>query len=175
MRLLSAVAVCAGLRVAILLGVATVESGNAPRDHRGVALIGEWRRSNRQRQSGSAVGQAEAVDRGAMMGPIVVLVLSSLVVATGVLGWLGKLPRNRFVGLRIPATRRSGEAWSVGNRAAGPLTTVGGLAAMGGSVVALLLPQQDAKGTVLVAVLVMAFLAVVGAVKGARAANKVNT
>jgi uncharacterized membrane protein len=48
----------------------------------------------------------------------------------GWLGWHGRLPRNRFAGVRTGATLRSDEAFRVGNRVAGPPTVVAGVVAV---------------------------------------------
>lgn len=110
----------------------------------------------------------------AMIGPVVTLVLGGVVAATGILGWVGRLPRNRVAGLRIWATMRSDEAFVEGNRAAGPATTIGGIVAMCGSAVALFLPDPDAKTVVFLAVVTMALFALIGAVQGARRARGVS-
>ncbi|MFN3601110.1 MAG: SdpI family protein [Dietzia sp.] len=52
---------------------------------------------------------------------VVLLVALALVVGvTGLLGLLGRLPGNGVLGVRTPETRRSPEAWTLANRAAGP-------------------------------------------------------
>jgi predicted lipid-binding transport protein (Tim44 family) len=52
---------------------------------------------------------------------VVLLVGFALVVGgTGLLGVLGRLPGNGVLGVRTPETRRSPEAWTLANRAAGP-------------------------------------------------------
>ncbi|MFN3339014.1 MAG: SdpI family protein [Dietzia sp.] len=52
---------------------------------------------------------------------VVLLVGFALVVGvTGLLGLLGRLPGNGVLGVRTPETRRSPEAWTLANRAAGP-------------------------------------------------------
>ncbi|AWH97015.1 SdpI family protein [Dietzia psychralcaliphila] len=52
---------------------------------------------------------------------VVLLVGLALVVGvTGLLGLLGRLPGNGVLGVRTPETRRSPEAWTLANRAAGP-------------------------------------------------------
>jgi hypothetical protein len=107
-----------------------------------------------------------------MAAGIVMVVAGCLVVVAGVLGWTGRLPRNGLVGLRIPATLRSDRAFRAGNRAAGPATTAGGIAAVASGFVAIAVPGPDVKGTVLIGALVLAALAVAGAIAGARAANK---
>ena len=44
----------------------------------------------------------------------------------GVLGWRERLPRNRFGGVRTPATLRSERAFRVANKVAGPPFVVAG-------------------------------------------------
>ncbi|HEX6403794.1 MAG TPA: SdpI family protein [Pseudonocardiaceae bacterium] len=69
----------------------------------------------------------------------VVLVIAGVAVFTvGLLGWRQRLPRNRFAGIRTPATLRSDAAFIAANRvaappvlAAGAVCTVGGGLALG--------------------------------------------
>jgi uncharacterized membrane protein len=71
----------------------------------------------------------------------VVLVIAGVALLTvGLLGWRQRLPRNRFAGIRTPATLRSDAAFIVANRvaappvlAAGALCTVSGGLAWGAS------------------------------------------
>ncbi|QGK71888.1 hypothetical protein GIY23_22420 [Allosaccharopolyspora coralli] len=51
-------------------------------------------------------------------------------IAVAWLSFQGKLPRNRYAGVRTPATLRSDEAFDVGNRVAAPATVAGGLVAL---------------------------------------------
>lgn len=53
--------------------------------------------------------------------------------AVGALGGLGRLPRNRFAGVRTPAALRSDAAFAAANRvAAPPVTAAGVVCAVGG-------------------------------------------
>lgn len=69
----------------------------------------------------------------------VVLVIAGVALLTvGLLGWRQRLPRNRFAGIRTPATLRSDAAFIAANRvaappvlAAGVVCTVGGGLALG--------------------------------------------
>ena len=107
-----------------------------------------------------------------MVAEAVVIVAGGLVALVGLLGRLGRLPRNRLAGVRTSATLRSDRAFEVGNRVAGPAVIVGGVAAMVSGLVALSLPKRDTLACVLVGVVVMVALAVVGGVRGDRAARK---
>ena len=118
------------------------------------------------------MGSGSSGRRPAVIGPIVVVVAGVLVAVSGALGWAGKLPRNRLAGVRTSSTMRSERAFVVGNRAAGPAVTLGGLVAVAAGVAGLFLPVSDAAGVVLVGVLGMAVLAVGGAIVGSRAASR---
>jgi uncharacterized membrane protein len=107
-----------------------------------------------------------------VIGSVVIIVAGALVTASGVLGWLERLPRNRLAGIRTPATMRSDRAFVAGNRAAGPATTAGGLAAAIAGVLALVLPDQERTGCLLVGVLVMLGLVVAGAIQATSAAGR---
>lgn len=63
----------------------------------------------------------------------VLLLAGVALVGVGALGWRGRLPRNRFAGVRTAATMRSPEAFAVANRVAGPPTVAAGsVLAVGG-------------------------------------------
>lgn len=69
---------------------------------------------------------------GVALGAVLLLAGVALVVV-GALGWRGRLPRNRFAGVRTAATMRSPEAFAVANRVAGPPTVAAGVVlAVGG-------------------------------------------
>ena len=59
----------------------------------------------------------------------VLLIAAAALFTVGLLGWQRRLPRNRFAGIRTPATLRSDAAFSAANRVAAP--TVGGALALG--------------------------------------------
>ncbi|MPZ82639.1 MAG: hypothetical protein GEV28_20460 [Actinophytocola sp.] len=58
---------------------------------------------------------------------LVPLVVGLVVGFVGVLGWRERLPRNRFGGVRTPATLRDDETFRVANKVAGPPISVAGL------------------------------------------------
>lgn len=59
------------------------------------------------------------------------LVVGAVVAAVGVLGLRERLPRNRFVGVRTPATLRSADTFRIANKVAGPPVAVAGLVGVG--------------------------------------------
>jgi uncharacterized membrane protein len=63
-----------------------------------------------------------------------ILVIAGVALLTvGLLGWRQSLPRNRFAGIRTPATLRSDTAFVVANRvAAPPVLAAGALCTVGG-------------------------------------------
>lgn len=101
---------------------------------------------------------------------VVLFVLALAVGGVGVGGLIGRLPRNRFAGVRTPATMRDDETFALANRIAGPtmlaaaaLLTIGGIAA-------LLLDGVLAVAAVVVALLGALLTAGSGGSVGARAA-----
>ena len=102
------------------------------------------------------------------------LVLGVALLTVAVLGLRRKLRRNRWAGVRTPASMRSDAAFAVANQvAAAPLGAAGGVALVGGA--ALLAGATDVLGwTMVVVSLVAVFvLAGVGGVAGDRAAAAV--
>ena len=58
---------------------------------------------------------------------LAILALAVALAGVGLAGRTGRLPRNRWIGLRTAAVRASDEAWLVGHRAAsGPLLAAAG-------------------------------------------------
>jgi hypothetical protein len=104
---------------------------------------------------------------------LVPLVLGLLMAVIGLLGCLERLPRNRFGGVRTPATLRDDETFRVGNKVAGLPIAVGGWAGVVGGGVALLLTGAAAVVAVVVALVGMLLIAAAGGVLGHRAAEAV--
>jgi hypothetical protein len=74
---------------------------------------------------------------------MVLLLAGAVLITVGWLGWRRRLPRNRFAGVRTPATLRSQAAFSAANRvAAAPIGAAGVVCAAGG---ALALRAQGAE------------------------------
>ncbi len=81
---------------------------------------------------------------------VVLLGAGAALLTVGLLGWRGRLPRNRFAGIRTPATLRSDTAFAAANRvAAPPVLAAGAICATAG---ALALGADGALLTVIVAV-----------------------
>lgn len=99
-----------------------------------------------------------------------VIALAGLAIAAiGLLGWVGRLSRNRWNGIRTRATMASDVAWDAAHRIGGPFLIAGGVAWLGAGA-ALVLGAQP------VAWLVFALgfaLVVLGGVRGNGVAREV--
>ncbi len=95
------------------------------------------------------------------------LVVGLALGAVGALGWRERLPRNRFAGVRTPATLRSDRTFRVANKIAGPPVAaagaVGVLTGAAGLVAGLVVATVGFVG--------MVGIAVAGGVLGHRAAE----
>lgn len=103
-----------------------------------------------------------------MFAGSLVVVAGGLVVGAGVMGWLGKLPRNPVAGVRTRAAMRSERAFAEANRVAAPWIAAGGSVAVVGGVLALLAPRREALVLMLVALLGMAAFVIIGGIRGSR-------
>ncbi|MFI7677152.1 SdpI family protein [Actinophytocola sp. NPDC049390] len=105
---------------------------------------------------------------------LVPLVVGLVVGSVGVLGFLERLPRNRFGGVRTPATLRDDETFRVGNKVAGlPIAVAGAVGILGGG---LALAITGTAATLVTAVLALVGMVVItgaGGVLGHRAAEAV--
>ena len=107
-----------------------------------------------------------------LVGCLLVLVGVALV-TTAVLGARGRLPRNRWAGVRTSATLASDAAFALAQRvAAAPLGAAGAVAVAGGAV---LIASPAAAGLVVLAVAVVAVFVLAGTagMLGDRAAARV--
>ncbi len=109
-----------------------------------------------------------AYDRGVLLLSLVPLVVGSGIGVAGLLGWLERLPRNRFVGVRTPATLRDDRAFRLANKVAGlPLAVAGAVGALSGlaglATGLLVVPIVGSAG--------MVAIAIAGGVVGHRAAE----
>ena len=101
---------------------------------------------------------------------VVLFVLALAVGGVAVAGLIGKLPRNRWAGVRTPDTLRSEESFALANKVAGPtMTAAAGLLVIGG-IAALTMSVAMGLGIALVAVVAALFTAGTGGAIGARAA-----
>jgi SdpI/YfhL protein family len=69
--------------------------------------------------TGRAAGILTSVRTSALLGVMQLLAGAGLL-TVGLLGWRRRLPRNRFAGIRTPATLRSEAAFSAANHVAAP-------------------------------------------------------
>ncbi|MEV0340982.1 SdpI family protein [Nocardia sp. NPDC050713] len=67
---------------------------------------------------------------------LVLFVLAAVAIATGVLGLIGKLPPNRFVGVHTEAALTSEETFRIANRVAAPTSVAAGALLFAGGLVA---------------------------------------
>ncbi len=105
---------------------------------------------------------------------LVLILVGLVIVIAGELGRRGLLRRNAYVGIRLPITLSSDEAWNAAHRAAGSwLVAGGGACVIGGAATGAL----DADGGVAALVLTLAVvLTAVGTATavGVRAAGKIS-
>jgi uncharacterized membrane protein len=92
-----------------------------------------------------------------MLLGVVLLVAGGALLTVGLLGWQGRLPRNRFAGIRTPATLRSDAAFSAANRVAAPPVLAAGAVCAAGGVLAL-----ETGGPALIVILGVAGAGAVG-------------
>jgi uncharacterized membrane protein len=72
------------------------------------------------------------VSASTLLGAVLLVAGAGLSIV-GLLGWRRRLPRNRFAGIRTPATLRSEAAFRAANRvAAPPVLAAGAVSAVGG-------------------------------------------
>jgi uncharacterized membrane protein len=104
---------------------------------------------------------------------VVLFVLALVVGAVAVASLLGRLPRNRFAGVRTAEAMRDDETFTLANRVAGPTTAASALVLAIGAVAALALSGIAAIVGVVVALVAALFIAAAGGTIGARAAAAV--
>ncbi|HEX2130957.1 MAG TPA: SdpI family protein [Actinophytocola sp.] len=101
---------------------------------------------------------------------LVPLVLGLVIAVVGILGARERLPRNRFGGVRTPATMRDDRTFRVANKVAGLPLAVAGLVGVGTGVLGL---AADSLVVAIVGFVGMAGIALAGGVLGHRAAESV--
>ncbi|HEX2300683.1 MAG TPA: SdpI family protein [Pseudonocardiaceae bacterium] len=87
----------------------------------------------------------------------VLLVAGAALLAVGLLGWRQRLPRNRFAGIRTPATLRSDAAFAAANRVAAPSVLAAGVISAVAGALAL-----GADGPMLTVIVTVAGVGVLG-------------
>jgi hypothetical protein len=105
---------------------------------------------------------------------LVPLVVGLVVASVGVLGFAERLPRNRFGGVRTPATLRDDETFRVGNKVAGlPIAVGGAVGILGGGAALAMTGTAAIIVTAVLALLGTLGIAAAGGVLGHRAAEAV--
>lgn len=110
----------------------------------------------------------EAVTTGAIM-----LVIGVVVAVLGGLGIARRLPSGWMVGIRLPVTTASNEAWVQTHVAAGPWLVLAGLVPLATGIALLLVAGSMPEWSVMGAYAALAVFVAVGAVRGVRAASAV--
>ncbi|MBM7771014.1 putative membrane protein [Actinokineospora baliensis] len=106
--------------------------------------------------------------------PLAPLVAGLPLLVLGFLGLTERLPRNRFGGVRTPASLRSPEAFRTANKVAGLPTLVAGLVGVLGAAAGFALESTAAVLTVsVIAVIGLAVITLAAGVLGNRAAEAV--
>lgn len=103
-----------------------------------------------------------------IVGAVVLFVLAVVVVGTTVFAAGGILKLNNFVGIRVHYFMASQSAWEAGHLGALLPSTIGGLIAVAGGIVALLRP--DSVGVLVVTYILLFALLAWGVLRGDRAA-----
>ncbi|MFC4854915.1 SdpI family protein [Actinophytocola glycyrrhizae] len=105
---------------------------------------------------------------------LVPLLVGLVVASVGTLGFIERLPRNRFGGVRTPATLRDDETFRVGNKVAGlPIAVGGAVGILGGALALAMAATAAVIVTAVLALLGMLVIAGAGGVLGHRAAAAV--
>ncbi|QNG20712.1 SdpI family protein [Rhodococcus triatomae] len=106
---------------------------------------------------------------------VVLFTLALAVAGVAVAGLTERLPRNRWAGVRTPATLRDDQTFALANRIAGPtLLATAGLLALGG-LGGLLVGGPLGAGLVVAALVTAALTAGAGGMMGAKAAAALPT
>ncbi|MDO3649418.1 SdpI family protein [Nocardia mangyaensis] len=99
---------------------------------------------------------------------LLLFALAAVAIATGVLGLIGKLPRNRFVGVTTEAALHSDDNFRIANRIAAPTSVGAGFLLFAGGLVALVAGGFAALGVAVLVAVVAIFTLGAGATAAAR-------
>ncbi|WP_333473399.1 SdpI family protein [Lolliginicoccus lacisalsi] len=70
---------------------------------------------------------------------LILVMFAALLMLAGIAGVAGRLPRNRFLGVRSPETLRDDESFALANRVAGPTMIAASVIVLAGSAAAAVL------------------------------------
>lgn len=101
---------------------------------------------------------------------IVLIVLAVLLVALATVGLLGKLPRNRWLGIRTEATLRDDATFRAANQVAAPTQVAGGIALLLGGITSFKFDGAAGIIVIIVALVAALVLLALGASLGIRTA-----
>ena len=100
---------------------------------------------------------------GVLIVAVILFVLAVAVAVVGVAGLTGRLPRNRFAGIRTPDAMRDDDSFALANKVAGPTMLAAGLIFGIGGIAVIALGGAFALLAVVVAVIGALFTAGAGA------------
>ncbi|WP_372699252.1 SdpI family protein [Arthrobacter sp. JSM 101049] len=104
---------------------------------------------------------------------VIMMVIGSALAAVGGLGIARRLPSGWMIGIRLPVTTSSDEAWLETHVAAGPWLVLGGIVPFATGIALLVVGGSMPDWSVLAAYAALVVLVALGAVKGVRAAYSV--
>jgi len=120
------------------------------------------------------VPEGSAYHRSVHLFALLPLVVGLVVAVVGVLGFLERLPRNRFGGVRTPATLRDDETFRVANKVAGlPIAVAGFVGILGGAAAFAMTGAGGVLVTSVLGLIGTVAIAAAGGVLGHRAAEAV--
>ncbi|WP_040799813.1 SdpI family protein [Nocardia higoensis] len=99
---------------------------------------------------------------------LVLFLLAIVAIGTGMLGFVGRLPRNRFVGVHTEAALSTEDTFRIANRVAAPTSVAAGALLFAGGLIVFAAGEPIALAVALVAAVIAVFT--LGA--GADAANR---
>jgi len=90
---------------------------------------------------------------GSLILSVIIVGLTGLLfIILGRMAATGRLPRNGFVGIRLPSTMRSDDAWMAGHRAASTSLTISGVGPVALGVIAVATNRGRSGDTVLLVI-----------------------
>lgn len=101
-------------------------------------------------------------------------VLGVLLVICGTLFIQGRIRMNPLVGIRIPSTMKSDDAWMAAHKAAGPFIILGGLCAILGVGLIFILPSLGTVALSLIPLICLLVFVVISVIVASKTATQVH-